>query len=269
MPFIETEATRIYYEVAGTGPPLVLLHGVGGSGDDWKKDGYIAALNDRFTTIAIDVRGFGRSSRSTTVEEFALARRVEDVRLVLAELAIDRASIFGFSMGGRIAIAFALEYPEAVRALVIGSSNPYPIGANLELAEGRSFLNRLRRLTPRTAVAAARRRIEARLGRPPRHDPNSAYTAEEQAMLGEASRRGYYDIDLERAVERITMPALFFQGERDDLFASELTRSFADQLLQGEFILLKGQPHGILEKPALVLPIVAPFLNRHGREAED
>jgi pimeloyl-ACP methyl ester carboxylesterase len=269
MPFVETDATRVYYEVAGTGPPLVLLHGVGGSGEGWKNDGYLAALNDRFTTIAIDIRGFGRSSRSTSVEDFALARRVEDIRLVLADLAIDRASIFGFSMGGRIAIAFALEYPEAVRALVIGSSNPYPLGANLELAAGRSFLNRLRRLTPRTAVAAARRRIEARLGRPPRHHPDSAYTAEEQAMQSEAGRRGYYNIDLERAVARISMPALFFQGERDDLFASELTRSFADQLLHGEFVLLRGQPHGILEKPALVLPIVAPFLDRHGREARD
>ena len=266
MPFVQTGSTRLYYEVAGEGPPLVLLHGVGASGEVWKTAGYVDALSDRFTVVVVDIRGFGRSSPLADAKDFATATRVEDLRLILADLGIERALVFGFSLGGRMATAFAAEHPEQVSALIIASSNPHPPGTNQALAEGRSFSNRLRRLTPRSAVAAVRRRIYARLGlqAPPLE---SAYSPEQQAMLGEAMRRGYFTIDLERAVERITMPALFFQGDRDDLFSAELTRSFAEQLPRGEFVLLNGQPHGILERSDLLLPVVEPFLERHRQPA--
>lgn len=264
MPFAEHGTSRTHYEVAGNGPAIVLLHGVGASTEVWAASGYVAALAQRFTVISVDIRGYGKSSPPESVEDFSLDRRVEDLSAVLTDLGIDRLALFGFSMGGRLAMAFAAAHPEMVRALIVGSANPESPWTNFAIAEGRSVTNRLLRLTPRRAFDAARRRVDASLGRkPPTHMP--WYTTEQHEMLAEAQRRGLFEMDVDHVAEQLTMPALFFQGDRDDLFAAQLTEAFVARLPQGEFKLFKRQPHAILERSKMILPVIAPFLSANAR----
>lgn len=103
---------RLYYETRGKGPPLVLIHG--GSMDRRLWDLQLEPLASRFRVIRYDVRNFGRSS--TAKAPFASA---DDLGGLLRFLRVDRAYLVGLSLGGRIAIDFALTHPDAVRALIL------------------------------------------------------------------------------------------------------------------------------------------------------
>ena len=104
--------TRLYFERAGSGPPVVLLHG--GNLDSRMWDGQFVPLSQRFTVIRHDIRPYGRSALSE--KGFS---SVDDLRGLLDHLGIARASLVGLSLGGRIAIDFTLAYPDRVDKLVL------------------------------------------------------------------------------------------------------------------------------------------------------
>lgn len=107
--------TGLYYEILGTGPPLVLIHG--GFVDRRMWDDQFEALGRRFRVIRYDVRGYGKSDAPT-----GPFSNSEDLRALLSFLDIDRAAVAGLSMGGAIGLDFALEHPERVSALVLAAS---------------------------------------------------------------------------------------------------------------------------------------------------
>ncbi|MFK4872459.1 alpha/beta fold hydrolase [Novosphingobium sp. ZW T3_23] len=100
---------------AGTGTPLVLVHGFGGSRHDWEP--VEAALPAGLPLIAYDQRGFGDSSH-TTGQPYSHAA---DLMALLDELDIERADLCGLSLGGGTVLNFALNHPERVRKLVLVS----------------------------------------------------------------------------------------------------------------------------------------------------
>lgn len=97
----------------GTGVPLILVHGFGGSRRDWSP--VIAALPSHLPLIAYDQRGFGDSSGASGVP-FSHA---DDLLALLDALAIDRADLCGMSLGGATVLHFALSHPERVNRLVL------------------------------------------------------------------------------------------------------------------------------------------------------
>jgi len=105
--------TRIYYETAGTGHPVVFIHGFTLDTHMW--DDQFEYLAEQFHVIRYDVRGFGKSAVPT--EE--LYSHVEDLKTLLDHLKIKQSYLIGQSMGGGIAIDFTLTYPEYVNALVL------------------------------------------------------------------------------------------------------------------------------------------------------
>lgn len=108
-----------------TGPPAVLLHGMGSSAATW--DGFAAALGGAGRRVlAIDARGHGASSRTA---EYTFAAMVDDLRGFLDEHAVDRVDLIGHSMGGGVAQLFAGRYPDRVRRLVIEEAAPPPHAA--------------------------------------------------------------------------------------------------------------------------------------------
>lgn len=104
---------ELYYEEAGNGTPLVLVHGNAGDHRHW--DHQFAPLADRFRVIRYDVRGFGRS---TVPMEGIPYSDFEDLRALLDFLGIGKAHIAGWSMGSGIAVDFAVAYPERMLSLV-------------------------------------------------------------------------------------------------------------------------------------------------------
>ena len=113
--FADVEGTRLYYQSMGEGAPIVLLHGFSIDHRMW--DGQMAALSAAHRVVRCDLRGFGQSPPPTT--PYANA---DDLKALLDHLGIARAVILGLSMGGGVAINFALAYPEATRALVVAGS---------------------------------------------------------------------------------------------------------------------------------------------------
>lgn len=105
--------TRLYYEVTGSGVPVVLIHGWGEDRRIW--DAQVEALAHHFQVLRYDLRGFGESALPTG-KSYA---HTDDLQALLEYVNIARAHIMGRSMGGAIAIEFALEYPTMTRSLII------------------------------------------------------------------------------------------------------------------------------------------------------
>jgi 3-oxoadipate enol-lactonase len=108
--------TRLYYETAGTGPPVVLVSG-GGTLDRRQWDDEFGALAKLYHVIRYDIRGIGRSARPTS--EFS---HHEDLIALLERLNIERAVVCGVSFGAVIAIDLALDHPDMVSRLVLAGA---------------------------------------------------------------------------------------------------------------------------------------------------
>jgi pimeloyl-ACP methyl ester carboxylesterase len=113
--FAEVNGARLYYEIAGAGDPLLLVHA--GIADSRMWDGQLAVFALRYRVIRYDMRGFGRSA----MVEGPYAHH-EDLRALLDSLGIARAFLVGCSIGGRTIIDFALQNPGRVGALVLVAS---------------------------------------------------------------------------------------------------------------------------------------------------
>ncbi len=109
--FADFNGGKLYYEVAGTGRPLVLIHGGLVNSGLWDKQFYAFAEHHR--VIRYDVRGYGQSDGPTS--PFA---HHHDLHTLLDFLNVKQAAVLGLSMGGAIAIDFALAYPDRTSALI-------------------------------------------------------------------------------------------------------------------------------------------------------
>ncbi len=96
---------------------LVLIHGLGSSMPAWKEN--LAALSARHRVVAIDLPGYGKSSKGNY--DYSMAFFAKAVRGVVRELGLSHVVLVGHSMGGQIAMTYALEYPQDVDALVLSS----------------------------------------------------------------------------------------------------------------------------------------------------
>ncbi|RIH87896.1 alpha/beta fold hydrolase [Calidithermus roseus] len=107
----------IYYEVRGAGDPLVLIHGHTLDARMWEPQ--LETFARYFQVICLDLRGYGRSD----LPDLRPFRYAEDLRNLLEHLHIDKAHLLGLSLGGNVALDFALNYPESTNALLVAGSS--------------------------------------------------------------------------------------------------------------------------------------------------
>lgn len=119
MPAAVLNGIEIYYEVHGIGDPLVLISGLGYSVWQWHK--MIPFLAQKYQIITLDNRGVGLSSKPAG--PYTAAMLAGDIAALLDHLKIAKTAILGHSMGGFIAQAFALTYPERLTKLILCSTN--------------------------------------------------------------------------------------------------------------------------------------------------
>jgi pimeloyl-ACP methyl ester carboxylesterase len=109
---------RVSYRTGGSGPALLLLHGITNSSETWE---HVAPrLAERFTVIAPDLLGHGQSA--TPRGDYSLGAHASGARDVLTSLGIERATVVGHSLGGGIAMQFAYQFPERCERLVLVAS---------------------------------------------------------------------------------------------------------------------------------------------------
>ena len=109
---------RVAYYMAGKGPTMLLLHGIGGSALTWKH--VIARLSQQYTVIAPDLLGHGASERLRG--DYSLGAHASTVRDLLVKLGRDRVTVCGHSLGGGIAMVFAYQFPERCERLILVDS---------------------------------------------------------------------------------------------------------------------------------------------------
>src|SRR3954464_10982976 len=114
MPARTINGAAIYYEEAGSGAPLVLLHGFPLDSRVWKSQR--SALADKFRVITPDLRGFGQSKSE---EAFSIESLADDGHALPEAIGVSNAIIGGLSMGGYVALAYAKKYPTKMRGLVL------------------------------------------------------------------------------------------------------------------------------------------------------
>jgi pimeloyl-ACP methyl ester carboxylesterase len=122
MAHLDRGDAKIYYEVHGAGPTILMCHGFGGSSQLWK--GQLEALTQQHQVIVWDMRGHSRTQSPTDPALYEEDRSVEDMKALLDHCGADKAIIGGHSMGGYMALAFYLEYPERVHALMMIDTGP-------------------------------------------------------------------------------------------------------------------------------------------------
>ena len=133
MPTFLSDGIEIAYDVFGDGRPILLIHGFGSSGMvNWIETGWTDTLVEAgYRAITIDNRGHGQSAKLYDAEAYHPAKMAEDSRALLDHLGIERAAVFGYSMGARIAAFLALAHPDRVAVGVWG-------GMGLNLVTGLS-----------------------------------------------------------------------------------------------------------------------------------
>lgn len=110
---------RLHSRVYGTGEPLVILHGLFGSGRNWAS--LAKRFADHYQVVTVDLRNHGDSPHAATMTYPEMAA---DLRVTLDDVGIDRARLLGHSMGGKTAMWFALRWPERVARLLVADIAP-------------------------------------------------------------------------------------------------------------------------------------------------
>jgi pimeloyl-ACP methyl ester carboxylesterase len=115
---IELHGHRVIYRIAGSGPPVVLIHGMVNSSRHWES--VALRLAEEYTVIAPDLLGHGDSA--AVRGDYSLGAHAASIRDLLAAIGVDRATIVGHSLGGGVAMQFFYQFPQRTERLVLVSS---------------------------------------------------------------------------------------------------------------------------------------------------
>jgi len=144
------DGTRIAYDVSGSGPVVMLLHGGGQNRRVWHDAGYVTRLSSTFTVITVDLRGNGDSDKPVTKEAYAIERFIDDLLAVADDAHAEQFSIWGFSYGANVGRYLAVR-SDRVRSMVyIG----IPFGPAVDATFREMILTRLRSGNTPPVVAA-------------------------------------------------------------------------------------------------------------------
>jgi pimeloyl-ACP methyl ester carboxylesterase len=123
MAYVMSDGVRIFYDVAGRAgaPPLVLVHGYTASGrTNWELSGWVEALGKQYRLLIPDMRGHGRSEKPHNPEAYSVPAMARDVLACMDAEGIERAIVFGYSMGGMITLELLLNHAGRVSAAIVG-----------------------------------------------------------------------------------------------------------------------------------------------------
>jgi pimeloyl-ACP methyl ester carboxylesterase len=256
MPTLQRPDTVIHYELAGSsGPPVLLIQGIGAVGGAWRLQ--VDAMKQNHRVLVLDNRGIGRSqpcAGPVTIETMA-----EDALAVMDAAGWDSAHVGGHSMGGVIAQQLALAAPRRVRSLLLvctfsrgkdaARPTPWAIWMGIRTRLGtrrmrrRAFLEML--YSPAKLAAADRDKLAAwtapLIGRDLADSP--------PVLMKQVAACGKHDTRA-RLGELAGLPALVISAELDPIAKVPYGRDLAAQIPGATFELHSGQSHGnLLEQP--------------------
>jgi pimeloyl-ACP methyl ester carboxylesterase len=254
LPFITNDGVRIHYRVDGDGEPLLLYHGLTGSGQRWRDTGYVAGLRDRYRLILIDARGHGRSDKPHDIAAYGRRKQAADVIAVLDNLGIETTNFWGHSLGGDIALTLGRHHPDRVRALIVTGYSPFAAEGQ-QLDEMADWANDFR-----DGIEAFVEGYEQRHGPLPA-DARARWLANDGEALYACVASMIAESDGSQVADlpHIIASTLFLTGTGEPFLAR--AREAASLLPHGSFIALEGLDHvQTFFRSDLLLPHVREFL---------
>lgn len=261
--FVDVEGTRLYYEVAGSGPPVVLLHG--GWLDLRQWDDQFEALAREHRVIRYDARGYGRTSLGTVPYS-----HYADLAALLRVLAVERPHLVALSNGASIAVEFAIWSPASVRTLIVGAA-PMPghdlgpefmRGARAVILAGaagrkddcRAALWGFAPMRVAATIPAARERIDGLMveqhefaqGRP------------------DAPRPRFLDPPISSRFAEVKAPTLVVVGDGEMPVLAEQAALMARSITGAKLTVIRGAGHIVnMEQPEAYTQVVLEWLRAH------
>lgn len=223
----EVNGIKMYYEIYGSGQPLVLLHGNGGSIKGHAQR--IEYFKTNFQVIVIDSRGHGKSI-DTSNKQLTYNQMAEDVSVLLDSLKIENAYLWGQSDGGILGLLLAIHHPEKVAKVAVFGANLYP--------GKKAVYNEIDKLVMDTLKAT-----------------KDAKTKNLYTLLA-------YQPDIkDKDLQKIQCPVLVMSGDRDAIRLEHSIEIF-NNIPNANFFVMPGATHfGSYEKPELFNLVLSSFFN--------
>src|SRR5438128_11205349 len=262
--FAAVPGGRLYYEVIGAGPTVVLLHGGNLHCRMWVQQ--LPVLLPHFRVVRYDARGFGRSSPADTAFEAHT-----DLYALLQHLAVQHASLVGLSLGGRIAIDFALNHPDMVDKLVL--AGPGLSGWRDWSAEDTTWHLTARRAGhARDSIGMAMAWLTSDYMRTAMEQPQLATRLRLMAADNATYWMGLFRHgDLEREADppalgrlsAIRAPTLLLVGDRDSPVIRVIVDTLASRIASSAVDVTRRSRHMVhMDRPAALNRVVLHFLLR-------
>jgi pimeloyl-ACP methyl ester carboxylesterase len=255
MPFVNLKGAGIYYEVHGGGDAIVFLHHGFGSTTIWK-DIFPPFVQEGYTVILYDRRGYGQSERGADFEDFYVSDKyclesVEELAALRETLQFDSFHIIGQCEGGVIGIEYAAKYPGQIKTMVISSTQCYsklPMVEFNNIAFPKTFQDLEPEVKQKLAYLQGEEHVE------------SFYNLFRQ--YGGAYGKGVFD--LRHLLVSVECPTLVLYPDRSILFEVEQAVELYRHLPRGELAILPRCGHNTYEEhPEEYVRFVFNFLKRH------
>ncbi len=266
MPGLERDGASLFFTDSGQGLPLLLLHGFTGSGETWSP---FAGAWAAYRRIAVDHLGHGRSSVPADPARYALDRAADDLAALLDHRNVPAAAVLGYSMGGRLALRFALAYPARVAALILVSASPGLAGETARrarIAADAALAGRIEREGVPAFIDYWERLplFATQTALPPSvRDRQRAQRLRHSAVGLANSLRGAgagQDPPALEALSALRMPVLLIVGEEDPRYCA-LAAAMQARLPRSALVRVPGAGHAVhLEAPNAFAEAVARFL---------
>ena len=257
--------------ISGAGPPILLLHGFSGDKSTWR--GLRAILESAWQVIALDLLGHGDSDVAPESAAYRMENAADDIVSLLDRLAIERAHLLGYSMGGRLALYLALHHGRRFQSVILESASPglataaerkarrasdHDLAARIESGGIARFVEEWERLPlwdqQRRSLPAALWQQQRRQRM--RNDPLGL--ANSLRGMGTGAQPSLWNL-----LPRLSRPALLIVGERDPKFR-DINRRMAELIPDARLAIVPGAGHNThLENPPGFARLVTRFLRIH------
>lgn len=249
MPYADSDGVKIWFEVEGDGPPLMLVHGTSSNLNSWRQLGVVDALKADYQLILIDARGHGKSDKPHEPSAYLPEPKSNDMEAILDSLDIETAHYFGYSMGGRIGFDTVMHAPHRLRSLIAGGAGPSPaalMGSTM-FEKGQTMEDVVQK-------------VESVVGKMPdamrneylKNDIDALSASQDDSILDQED-------NYRSALSKFQQATLLFVGTEDP--RHEDIEAIATQMPNAEFISLDGLDHvGAMQGIARILPQIKSFL---------
>jgi len=268
--FLDVPGGQLYYEVAGTGHPLVFIHA--GVADNRMWDEQFVPFAEHYRVIRYDTRGFGK----TRTEGVEFSNR-QDLYDLLTHLGVEQAYVIGLSRGGQIAVDFTVEHPEMVAALIPAAAGlsgyDEPLGESDEVEQEAALFTHMEELWEKGAHDELQDlEVHAWVDGPRQPVGRAAPEVRERVreMNAGAYNRGEpepkpqpLDPPAAGRLKEIAVPTLVLIGDLDELATQAMAEYMAQHIPGARKVVFPGAAHMVnMEQPERFNQVVLEFLDR-------